>query len=125
MSQTTERAFETYVEEILLTRGGWKSGGNVEWDKGRALFPMQVFALIADTQPKLSAEMQPLLEDEVARRGYVHIAGKFRHAEDFGPRTVRLFVEEPAALGEMTPEQVQTDAFMQVSALLRGLWLQK
>ena len=24
--QTTERAFETYVEEILLTRGGWKSG---------------------------------------------------------------------------------------------------
>jgi hypothetical protein len=27
-SQTTERAFETYVEEILLTRGGWKSGNN-------------------------------------------------------------------------------------------------
>ena len=24
--QTTERAFETYVEETLLTRGGWKSG---------------------------------------------------------------------------------------------------
>ena len=24
--QTTERAFETYVEEILLTHGGWKSG---------------------------------------------------------------------------------------------------
>ena len=23
--QTTERAFETYVEETLLTRGGWKS----------------------------------------------------------------------------------------------------
>ena len=23
--QTTECAFETYVEEILLTRGGWKS----------------------------------------------------------------------------------------------------
>ena len=25
MPQTNERAFETYVEEILLTRGGWKS----------------------------------------------------------------------------------------------------
>ncbi len=24
MSQTNERAFETYVEEIVLTRGGWK-----------------------------------------------------------------------------------------------------
>lgn len=35
--QTTERAFETYVEEILLTRGGWKSGTNAEWDKERAL----------------------------------------------------------------------------------------
>ena len=28
MSQTTERAFETCVEEILLTSGGWKSGSN-------------------------------------------------------------------------------------------------
>jgi hypothetical protein len=25
MSQTNERAVETYVEEILLTHGGWKS----------------------------------------------------------------------------------------------------
>ena len=53
MSQTTERAFETYVEEILLTRGGWKSGSNAEWDKERALYPAQVFAFIAETQPKL------------------------------------------------------------------------
>ncbi|MEI7733414.1 MAG: hypothetical protein WCO56_27835 [Verrucomicrobiota bacterium] len=28
MSQTNEKAFETCVEEILLTRGGWKSGTN-------------------------------------------------------------------------------------------------
>lgn len=28
MSQTTERAFETYVEEILLTRGCWRSGSH-------------------------------------------------------------------------------------------------
>jgi hypothetical protein len=56
--------------------------------------------------------------------GFEHIAGKFRHDEDFGPRTVRLFLEESAALGEMTPDQVQTDAFMQVSALLRGMRLQ-
>jgi hypothetical protein len=26
--QTTERAFETSIEEILLTRGGWKFGSN-------------------------------------------------------------------------------------------------
>ena len=40
-AQTTERAFETYVEEILLTTGGWKPGSNAEWDKERALFPAQ------------------------------------------------------------------------------------
>ena len=49
MSQTNEHAFESYVEEILLTRGGWKAGSNAEWDKERALFPAQVFAFIADT----------------------------------------------------------------------------
>ena len=27
-SQTNERAFETYAEEILLTHGRWKSGNN-------------------------------------------------------------------------------------------------
>jgi len=43
MPQTNEKAFETYVQEILLTRGGWKLGDNVEWDKERALFPAQVF----------------------------------------------------------------------------------
>jgi hypothetical protein len=73
----------------------------------------------------LAVECAKLLGEEVARRGYEHIAGKFRHAEDFGPKTVRLFLEESAALGEMTPEQVQTDAFMQVSAFLRALGLQK
>ena len=73
----------------------------------------------------LAVECANLLGDEVARKGYEHIAAKFRHAEDFGPKTVRLFLAESAALGEMTPEQVQTDAFMQVSALLRGMGLQK
>jgi hypothetical protein len=73
----------------------------------------------------LAAECAKLMGDEVARKGYEHIASKFRHAEDFGPKTVRLFLEESAALGEMTPEQVQTDAFMQVSDLLKRIGLQK
>lgn len=69
----------------------------------------------------LAVECAKLLADKVPRRGYEHIAGKFRHAEDFGPRTVRLFLEESAALDEMTLEQFQTDAFRRVSALLRGM----
>jgi hypothetical protein len=73
----------------------------------------------------LAAECSKLMGDGVARKGYEHIATKFRHAEDFGPKTVRIFLEESAALGEMTPEQIQTDAFMQVSDLLKRIGLQK
>ena len=73
----------------------------------------------------LALECAKLMEDVVARKGYEHIASKFRHADDFGPKTVRLFLEESAALGEMTPEQVQTDAFMQVSDLLKRIGLHK
>jgi hypothetical protein len=62
-----------------------------------------------------------LLADPVAQSGFAHIAGKFRHVGDFGPVTARQFLEASAALGEMTPDQIQTDAFMQVSAMLRGL----
>ena len=72
---------------------------------------------------RLAEACRPLLSDPLARKGYGHIAGKFRHSEDFGPTTVRRFVEESASLGAMTPDQVQTDAFMQVSAFLRALGL--
>jgi hypothetical protein len=27
-AQITERVFETYIREVLLTHGGWESGGN-------------------------------------------------------------------------------------------------
>lgn len=73
----------------------------------------------------LAIECVKLLGNEAARKGYEHIAGKFRHPADFGPKTVRIFLEESAALGDMTPEQVQTDAFMQVSAWLTGMELSK
>lgn len=79
----------------------------------------------ADGPEALAVECAKLLGDGVARRGYEHIAAKFRHAGDFGPKTVRLFLKESDALGEMTPEQVQTDAFMQVSDLLKRIGLQK
>lgn len=71
----------------------------------------------------LAAECRPLLDDQEARTGFEYIAEKFRNREDFGPMTVRIFLEESTALGEMTADQVQTDAFMRVSALLEALGL--
>ena len=105
MPQTNERAFETYVEEILLTRGGWKSGSNAEWDKERALFPAQVFAFISDTQPKLWAEMKTLhaaglealllttLIKELEGKGALHV---LRHGFKFYGKTFRLAYFKPA-----------------------------
>lgn len=64
-----------------------------------------------------------LLDDPVALVGYKHIAAKFGANDAFGPVTVRMFLEQSAALGDMTPEQVQLDAFRQVRAWLDGLGL--
>ena len=105
MSQTNERAFETYVEEILLTRGGWKSGSNAEWDKERALFPAQVFAFIQATQEKLWEEMKTLhaagleplllgtLVKELDAKGSLHV---LRHGFKFYGKTFRLAYFKPA-----------------------------
>jgi len=105
MSQTNERTFETYVEEILLTQGGWKAGSNADWDKERALFPSQVFAFISDTQPKLWAEMKELhaeglealllvsLVKELDAKGSLHV---LRHGFKFYGKTFRLAYFKPA-----------------------------
>lgn len=71
----------------------------------------------------LAVACKALLPDESVAIGYRNIAGKFRHGDDFGPQTVKAFLAESDALGDMTPDQVQLDAFMQVSAWLRALGL--
>jgi type I restriction enzyme R subunit len=105
MSQTTEHAFETYVEEILLTRGGWKAGSVADWDKETALFPAQVFAFIEDTQPRLwvamrelhAAGLEPLLlttlVKELDAKGSLHV---LRHGFKFYGKTFRIAVFKPA-----------------------------
>jgi type I restriction enzyme R subunit len=105
MTQTNERAFESYLEEILLTRGGWTSGSNADWDRERALFPAQVFAFIAESQPKLWAEMRALhaagleglllssLVKELDAKGSLHV---LRHGFKFYGKTFSLAYFKPA-----------------------------
>ena len=105
MKTTTEHAFETYVEEILLKHGGWRAGNLAEWDKERALFPSQVFAFIEDTQPKLWTEMRDLhgtglesmllatLVKELDTKGSLHI---LRHGFKFYGKAFRLAYFKPA-----------------------------
>ena len=105
MSQTTERAFESYVEEILLTKSAWHRGANAEWDKEQALFPARIFAFVKETQPKLWSAMEGLhgtglepllvkaLVKELELKGTLHI---LRHGFKFYGKTFRLAYFKPA-----------------------------
>ncbi|MBF0178394.1 MAG: type I restriction endonuclease subunit R [Magnetococcales bacterium] len=104
MSQTTENAFESNVEQMLLA-GGWRPGTNVEWDHDRALFPVQVYAFIEATQPKLWQEMRALhgpglesmlltaLVKELGIKGSLHV---LRQGFKFYGKTFRLAYFKPA-----------------------------
>ena len=83
MSQTNESAFESYVEEILLTGGKWKSGSIAEWDKERALFPKQVFIFLKQTQAELWKQMMDL------------------HGSDLEPMLLATLVKELDAKGSL------------------------
>jgi type I restriction enzyme, R subunit len=105
MSQTTEKAFETYVETILLNQAGWKRGSNAEWNVDRALFPARICAFLQDTQPKIWEEMRKLhgaglesllidtLVKELDSKGALHI---LRHGFKFYGKTFRLAYFKPA-----------------------------
>ena len=110
MNTTTEHAFESHVEEILLRQGGWRRVANAEWDVERALFPARVCAFLEATQPKLWAQMralhaaglEPLLVDALAReldlKGTLHV---LRHGFKFYGKTFRMAWFKPAhALNE-------------------------
>ncbi len=105
MPQTTEKAFESYVQEILLKQGRWTVGNISEWDKERALFPARVAAFLQETQPKLWAEMRALhgagleklivdgLVKELDLKGALHV---LRHGFKFYGKTFRLAYFKPA-----------------------------
>ena len=76
-------------------------------------FPGGVDALVTATLPTLRVE--------TAKEGYRLIEDKFRTVDDFGPTSVRQFVDGSPLLGGRTADQWQQDAFGQVGAWLAGL----
>ena len=71
----------------------------------------------------LAEASRPLLKLDNAKTGFLHISEKFRHVNDFGPTSVRQFVDRPDLRGERTADQWQQDAFGQVDAWLKALGL--
>jgi type I restriction enzyme R subunit len=103
--QTKEKAFETYIEDVLLNRSGWKRGTVDEWDKQNALFPQRIFEFLETTQPKLWESMQKLhgagleamliqaLVKELEVKGTLHV---LRQGFKFYGKTFRLAYFKPA-----------------------------
>ncbi len=104
MLQTNEKAFESYVEQMLLAKG-WQAGSVKEWDKALALFPAQILDFIAATQTPLwdsmseqhGANLQTLLIKELIKelaiKGSLHV---LRHGFKFYGKTFRLAYFKPA-----------------------------
>lgn len=104
MKQTTEKAFESYVEQMLLAKG-WQSGYTSGWDRERALFPQAITDFIATTQPQLwktmrnqhgeqlEAMLLATLLKELAIKGSLHV---LRHGFKFYGKTFRLAYFKPA-----------------------------
>ena len=103
-SQTTEQAFESTVESMLLD-AGWHAGDLGEWDVDRALFPARAVAFIRDTQPDEWARMAGLHGDDVESLIVAQLARELdlkgaldvlRHGFRFSGRTFRLAYFAPA-----------------------------
>lgn len=121
MAQTNEKAFESYLEQMLVS-GGWQPGTNAEWDQARALFPARVFAFIEATQPKLWAEMgaqhgnnlQAMLLDALGKeldiKGSLHV---LRHGFKFYGKLFRLAYFKPAHM--LSPDVLALYALNQLT----------
>ncbi|QYJ75712.1 type I restriction endonuclease subunit R [Shewanella sp. FJAT-52076] len=104
MKQTTEKAFESYVEQILLAKG-WQSDNTRGWNREWALFPQAITDFIATTQPQLWVSMRSqhgeqleamllaTLIKELAIKGSLHV---LRHGFKFYGKTFRLAYFKPA-----------------------------
>ncbi len=104
MAQTSEKAFESYVEQMLLARG-WQQGSVSGWDKEQALFPKQITDFIAAGQPQLWEQMRgqhgkklesmvlASLVKELTIKGTLHV---LRHGFKFYGRIFHLAYFKPA-----------------------------
>lgn len=108
------------IPALLVMKGYALAGRDKRKDAYDIYFSVRAFEGGADA---LADACRPLLSDPVALKGFQHIAGKFGDDAAFGPVTVRQFLNDSAALGEMTADQVQVDAFLQVRAWLNRIGL--
>jgi type I restriction enzyme R subunit len=105
MKATTEKAFESYIEEVLLKRHQWAHTSLQNWDKDKAFFPETVIGFLQATQAVLVEEFLKLLGDEFKNKlieallkerelkGTLHV---LRHGFKFYGKTLMLAYFRPS-----------------------------
>lgn len=105
MKSTSEKAFETFIEETLQEKNRWQKLDVKHWDKEHALFPNTVIDFIRDTQPVLYGQLTDLLGPELQQMlvakllKEIGIKGKLniiRHGFKFYGKTIRMAYFKPA-----------------------------
>ncbi|MCY3911443.1 MAG: DEAD/DEAH box helicase family protein [bacterium] len=103
-SQTTEKAFESVVESMLLD-GGWRRGDVAEWDVERSLFPDRVVAFLEAAQPALweqlatqhDGSLESVVVDQLVKQLDIKgTLGVLRQGFKFQGKTLRLAFFKPA-----------------------------
>lgn len=103
-SQTTEQAFESAVESMLLD-GGWHKGDGAEWDAERALFPSRVIAFLKAAQPEMWGQLaaqhgkslESMVVDQLVKQLDIKgTLGVLRQGFKFQGKVLRLAFFKPA-----------------------------
>ncbi|MCK9523108.1 MAG: type I restriction endonuclease [Proteobacteria bacterium] len=113
MKATTEKAFETYIQDTMKTHG-WATGSTAEWDQQNALFPAYVLAFLQATQGPLWRQMETIHGDQLSqkllgelvrerdRKGTIYIV---RHGFKFHGKIFKLSYFKPAH--SLVPETLE------------------
>lgn len=108
------------IPALLAMKGYALDGRNKQKDAYDVYFSIRNFP---DGIEALVKECIPLMDHETGKTGFNHVASKFKTFDDFGPTSVRKFVEGSDILDDRSPEEWQQDAFGQVDAWAKAMGL--
>lgn len=108
------------IPALLAMKGYALDGRNKQKDAYDVYFSIRNFP---DGIEALVKECMPLMDHETGKTGFNHVASKFKTFDDFGPTSVRKFVEGSDILDDRTLEEWQQDAFGQVDAWAKAMGL--
>ncbi len=104
MKSTSEKSFESYIQQTMSARG-WQAGSAERWDKRIGIFPPYAIDFIKETQAVLWSQMEKqhgaelekkIIEAFVKERDGKGVLHVLRHGFKFYGKTFRIAYFKPA-----------------------------